>query len=380
LILLLFFLAAVCVLVAQHPFVTYPLSLVLWNRVQPVPLIPVAADTWPTLSVLCCCYNEEGVIADKIENGFEAASRYPGKVEFLYFSDGSNDRTAEIFLSYGERIKPVIAAERAGKSVGIRELSSRASGDILVFTDANTFIAADSLVELAKVFQDDKVGGASGRLLYTNPDASDTANVNSVYWKLEETIKTLESVTGSTMGADGAFFAIRKQLHRPCPPDIIDDMHTSLNVVLEKWRFISAPSVRTFEKTPTSSMDEFQRKIRIACRAFNCYRLLSPRINAAGGEIVYKFYSHKVARWLSLCFIVLGGAFGIAALVLSGRPLVAAAVVGVLLVCALLGAMGIRPFSRLNEIVLSLVAVSLGVVESLRGKRYQTWKIARSGR
>lgn len=379
-ILLLFFLAAVCVLVAQHPFVTYPLSLVLWNKVQPAPLAPAAPDSWPTLSVLCCCYNEEGVIAEKIENGFEAAARYPGKVEFLYFSDGSSDRTAEIFLSYGDRIKPVIAAERAGKSVGIRELSGRASGEILVFTDANTFIAADALVELAKVFQDERVGGASGRLLYTNPDASDTANVNSIYWKLEETIKTLESVTGSTMGADGAFFAIRKQLHRPCPPDIIDDMHTSLNVVLEKWRFISAPSVRTFEKTPTSSMDEFQRKIRIACRAFNCYRLLSPRINGAGAEIVYKFYSHKVARWLSLCFVVLGGAFGLAALLLSGKPLIAGVIVGVLLLGALLGVAGVRPFSRLNEIVLSLVAVTLGVVESLRGKRYQTWKIARSGR
>ena len=366
--------------IAQHPYVTYPLSLALWKRLSPTPVQSQDQTGWPALSILCCCYNEEGVIDDKIRNSFAAAAKYPGRTEFLYYSDGSSDQTAAILAGFGDAILSVIGTERFGKSVGIRELSQRARGDIFVFTDANTFIAADALVELAKVFRDPKVGGAAGRLEYTNPTASNISQVNSAYWRIEEHIKTLESETGSTMGADGAFFAIRRQLHRPCPPDIIDDMHTSLNIILEDWRFVSVSSVKTFEKTPTSSLDEFRRKIRIACRAFNCYRLLAPRIHQAGPEIVYKFYSHKVFRWLGLSLTLVAAAFMTIALSLSGLLYIAALGGLVLVACVLLGLVGVHPFSRLNEVILSLTAVTLGVVESLRGKRYQTWKIAASGR
>jgi cellulose synthase/poly-beta-1,6-N-acetylglucosamine synthase-like glycosyltransferase len=373
-------LAVLCACVAQHPYFPYPLSLVIWKRVRPKPLRPADDDAWPVLSVLCCCYNEAGVLEEKLQNGFNAAAEYPGKVQFLYFSDGSSDRTADILQSHADAITPVIATNRSGKSVGIRELSQRASGDILVFTDANTFIAKDALVELAKAFRDPEVGGAAGRLEYTNPGASDTTLVNSAYWRIEESIKTLESDTGNTMGADGAFFAIRKHLHAACPPDIIDDMHTSLNIVLSKQRFVSLPSVRTYEKTPTSSLDEFRRKIRIACRAFNCYRLLAPRIHRSGPEIIYKFYSHKVLRWFGLCFLLAGLVFASIALALTSYAFTVVIGLCVAALLVALGALGVRPFGRLKEIFVSLVAVTLGVIESLRGKRYQTWKIAASGR
>lgn len=366
--------------VAQHPFITYPLSLRLWKALKARPLVLESLEAWPALSILCCCYNEAGVIEEKIRNGLAAAANYPGRVQFLYFSDGSVDETPMLLRSHAENITAVISDTRAGKSVGIRELSARAEGDILVFTDANTFIAPDALVELAKIFADPGLGGAAGRLEYTNPGASETATVNSAYWSFEEGIKTLESETGSTMGADGAFFAVRRALHRPSPPDIIDDMHTSLNVILEGWRFVSAPSVLTFEKTPTSSSDEFERKIRIACRAFNCYRLLAPRIHRSGPEIVYKFYSHKVARWFGLFLVLLAALFGSAALGLVGRLDVVIAGALTAGAVGVLGALGIRPFTRLLEVFSSLLAVSLGIVESLRGKRYQVWKIARSGR
>ena len=262
----------------------------------------------------------------------------------------------------------------------MKELAGRAKGEILAFTDANTFLAKDALLETARAFSSSDIGGVAGTLLYTNDNESEIAKVNGAYWRYEEFIKRLESRTGSTMGADGAFFAIRQELYTPTPPDIIDDMHTSLNVVLAGVRFVSLSSIKTFEKTPTKSADEFRRKVRIACRAFNCYRLVAPRLHAMGPDIVYRFYSHKVLRWLICPIALVAGACLVAAMVMSGAGIAALALILVGVAIGLLGYLGVKPFATLYEIGISLYAVMLGVIDSLRGRRYQTWTIAKSGR
>ncbi len=296
------FIASIALLVvAQHPFVTYPLSLLVWRAVARRPiLLPHELAACPSLSVLCCCHNEAGVMDGKVRNMRAAAERYPGTIEFLFYLDDCSDNTKEVIRSADPGAVIVTSNGRTGKSIGMRELVSRAKGDVLVFTDANTFLDQNAFVETARGLSDPDIGGIGGTLEYTNSGESEIARVSGLYWKLEEMNKRLESDTGTTLGADGAYFAIRRDLYVPTPPDIIDDMHTSMNVVLVGSRFISLEAVRTFEKTPTRSADEFPRKIRIVCRAFNCYRLIAPKLHAAGPEVVYKYYSHKVIRWFFL--------------------------------------------------------------------------------
>lgn len=373
--------AIVCLALAQHSFVTYPAGLFLYgwitgkNRLETPQL-----DVFPPLSILCCCHNEEIVIADKVENGLAAAANYPGEVEFLFYLDNCTDRTREILERYEGKVRVVLSDGHTGKSVGMRELSRWAEHDILVFTDANTYLAPDALVEAAKGLADKAIGGVTGVLHCTNHNESEIARVNTLYWQLEELIKRVESATGTTMGADGAFFAIRRELYVPTPPDIIDDMHTSMAVVLAGHRFVSLPTVKTFEKTSTKSADEFRRKVRITCRAFNCYRHIKTKLHACDADVVYRFYSHKVLRWLSLPLAICGLTFGAVAILLANHLGIVFVVAGLTCGGALLGRLGVRPFSALNEMMISLSAVAVGVLESLRGKRYQKWTIASSGR
>ncbi len=72
--------------------------------------------------------------------------------------------------------------------------------------------------------------------------------------------------------------------------------------------------------------------------------------------------------------------FLIAALLGSGRYILALSLVAAAALSLFAGIRGVWPFAALYEIALSLFAAMLGVWQSLRGERYQTWTIASSGR
>src|ERR1700761_990630 len=143
--------------------------------------------------------------------------------------------------------------------------------DYLVFSDANVMFAPDAIPKLLSPFQDPAVGFVCGHLIYKSVDGNATASTGSAYWRLEEAIKELESRTGSTMGADGSIFAIRRDLHRPAPPDIIDDMFVSMSILCDRYRVVRASDAIAHEETVSRPQEEFRRKIRIACQAFNVH-------------------------------------------------------------------------------------------------------------
>ena len=142
--------------------------------------------------------------------------------------------------------------------------------------DANVVFAPDAVRRLLRPFADPAVGCVCGHLVYTAPDGAAaegggggaTAATGSLYWRLEERIKELESRTGSVMGADGSIFAIRRALHRPPPRDIIDDMYVSLSILCDGHRVVRAGDALAYEATVSRPAEEFRRKIRIACQAF----------------------------------------------------------------------------------------------------------------
>ena len=111
--------------------------------------------------------------------------------------------------------------------------------DIVVFSDANVAFDIAAIPNLVEPFADPDVGAVCGHLMYTASDGA-TAATGSLYWRIEERIKALESATGSVIGADGSIFAIRRHLHRAPPPDLIDDMYVSLSILCEGARVVRA--------------------------------------------------------------------------------------------------------------------------------------------
>jgi glycosyl transferase family 2 len=185
--------------------------------------------------------------------------------------------------------------------------------------------------------------------------------------------------TGSMMGADGSVFAIRRSLRLPPPDHIIDDMYVSLMVLIQGYRVIQASNARAFEESVPSGREEFRRKIRIACQAFNVHRLIWPHLRRLDPLNVYKYVSHKLIRWFTIYFLVLAALACDGALLLAGHVKSAAAIPAAAVVVCGLGWLGAaKPLVQLLDVLSAFVGTGWGVWRSLRGDRYQTWTPAAS--
>ncbi len=187
------------------------------SRVAPIVIANHAEGTAaPSLSIIVAAYNEESCIAQKIQNFLSC--RYSGDAEMIVVSDGSSDRTAEIAESMAsERVRVIRQPERRGKGVAVNAGAMAAHGDVLVFTDANSMFAVDALTELVRPLRDKSIGLVTGISRYSD------GTIGSAYQRYEQMLKGLESRLGVVAGADGALYAMRRELFKPLDPALIND-------------------------------------------------------------------------------------------------------------------------------------------------------------
>ena len=371
---ILFVLAFLSFLLFLYPFLIYPMVL---KRLPEEPLSSPVEGNLPSFTLVFCAYNEEPALPEKLANLRALKARHPD-LEILAYSDMSTDRTLEMLQAEPELLTAVPATERLGKAWGMRQLVARAQGDVIIFTDANVILDERSIDRLAEYFSDPRIGTVAGHLHYINDRVSETADVGSRYWTLEERIKALESRTGSTMGADGSIFARRREGYPDVPPHLLDDLTASISPLFEGYRVISAPDVIAYERLTTDSGDEYRRKRRIACRAFNTHRHLAPKLRRMGGLDRFKYVSHKWLCWMSPFSLAAGAVFAQLGLIswMGFVGLILGLVLGLVAWGCWKG--GHPKMRRAGEILLALIATGQGVLESLRGKTYQTWTPAQS--
>jgi cellulose synthase/poly-beta-1,6-N-acetylglucosamine synthase-like glycosyltransferase len=376
-----FALSALLLVAGLHPFVTYPLSLWLMEKTRPGRQNRGGsrAPPAPRFAICVCAFNEAATIERKVRNML-ALRRQVGSLEILVYVDASTDRTAALLAPFEPEIFVHVAPRRLGKTHGMNVLVEHATADIVVFSDANVLLHENAIGALADAFRDEQTGCVCGHLVYVNAEGSPTSSVGSLYWRLEEWIKERESGAGAVMGADGSLFAVRRRLHRPVPPNLIDDMFLSLSVMCEGYRVVRAHDAVAFEESVTAPVEEFRRKVRIACQAFNVHRELWPRLRKLPVPVLYMYVSHKLLRWLSIYTLGLAGLAAGAGLSAAGVPIgtTGLAAVGVAGLLWWAGARRWVPFAQAREVLIALIGAGVGVAEAFRGKQYQTWTPAAS--
>ena len=133
------FIAGGFVLLALHPFTTYPLSLFVASKLHPASKDIETPDFPPRIAILFCAYNEEAVIEEKLRNCV-ALCEDDGNADVYVYTDGCSDRTVDILRDFGRGFVLIEGEYRRGKSVGMNQLALTArqqGADILFFTDAN---------------------------------------------------------------------------------------------------------------------------------------------------------------------------------------------------------------------------------------------------
>lgn len=361
-----------------HTYVFYPLSLFLFARHSPP--VPDEPTDWPKISLLIAAYNEETHIAAKIQNSL-AFDYPPEKLEVLIGSDCSTDRTVEFIKTNPDpRIRLTEMQKRSGKTGVLNELVKKAQGDILFFTDANTFIDKTAARKIVRHFGDPDVGAVCGRNDMIPPAGAPEVRGENYYRRFETFLKTLESNLGGMTGAFGAFYAIRRDLFHPFLCDgSNDDIVILLHALKQGKRVIFEPAARSFEETGASLGEEFRRRIRTGAANFQTLAVTGHMIQARYGATAYTFFSHKVLRWVCpfLLLFVLAGSLLLQGILfykivlwvqIIGYSLGFLAGLGNLIGVHLPGLILIYHFTILN------VAFLLGFFGWIRGSRQVIWE------
>ena len=252
----------------------------------------------PSVVHLIPAYNEAEYIDDKITNSLSLS--YPGdKYEIWVVTDGSTDATKEIVKNRRE-IRLFHHADRKGKIHAVNRVMPMIESDIVVFSDANTEINSDALLNMVKHFSDPKVGVVAGekQIQVASKDGASSVG-EGFYWKYESFLKQYDYYLYSTVGAAGELFSIRTALFEEIPVDtIIEDFYLSMKIASKGYRIAYEPTSYAVEHSSASIKEESKRKIRIAAGGLQAIWRLRNLFNVFRyGLLSFQFTSHRAFRW-----------------------------------------------------------------------------------
>ncbi|MCP5095172.1 MAG: glycosyltransferase, partial [Chloroflexi bacterium] len=138
-----------CIGLIFYVYAGYPLLVTLLAKMR-TPSQISTPETWPEVTLLIAAYNEEAVIANKLENSL-ALDYPPERLHILVAADGSSDNTADIVRRFAHRgVNLSYQPQRRGKMAAINRAFPQTCGDFIVFSDANNMYDAGAIKALIR--------------------------------------------------------------------------------------------------------------------------------------------------------------------------------------------------------------------------------------
>jgi cellulose synthase/poly-beta-1,6-N-acetylglucosamine synthase-like glycosyltransferase len=272
----------------------YPLLLWLVSRLRPRKVRE--GEHFPRASFVIPAFNEEALIGAKIENTLSLD--YPAEqIEVIVVSNGSTDRTEQIVRGWDDPRVRLVALEKPGKMEALNEGVRAATGEIVVFTDADFLLDHSSLALMSRKFNDPEVGGVCGaRKGEMTREGDATGEGEGLYGRWDRWQKIRESEIGSVFAADGLLYAIRRELYVPISdPAQADDIAISVPVVLQGYRLLFEPEATAWEHSSVVAGEEFRRKVRVTNHSVRALLNLGSALFTSGFYSL-ELLSHKLIR------------------------------------------------------------------------------------
>ena len=190
--------------------------------------------------------------------------------------------------------------KRQGKIMAVERAMPEVTGEIVVFTDANTLLNKEALRNIVRHFENEKVGVVSGEKRILPRDADEATGAGEgFYWRYESKLKKWDDELYSVMGAAGELFAIRTDLYEPIPKDsLIEDFYMSFKIVEKGYKIAYEPNAYAMEEPSASVKEELKRKVRIAAGGIQSIVRLKELLNPIKyGVITFQYISHRALRW-----------------------------------------------------------------------------------
>ena len=259
--------------------------------------VPVEREPAGVSVILASCNDAESIRA-RVANLLE--SDHPaGLIEVVVALDAANaESTPSELAGLDERARVVAGDVPGGKAATLNAGVRAARNPVLVFADTQQRFERASIPALVAGLGDSRTGAVSGMLEL--PGAHGTLNLAERYWRLERWLRKWEARLHSSVGVTGAIYAMRRELWKPLPANLIlDDVYLPMRLVLEGWRIgftdrAKARDVRRFE-----AAQEYRRKVRTLTGVIQVCAWLPGVLNPARNPVWLQFVFHKLLRLLT---------------------------------------------------------------------------------
>lgn len=310
--------------------VLLPLA-VLFELRRPVP--PALSGPTPRVSVVIPAYNEEVTLAGCVDSVL--ACGYPD-LEVVLVDDGSTDGTLAIMERYLDRPGMVVVAkENGGKGSALNLGILVASGEVLVFVDADGLFTRRTVPELVAGFRHAGVGAVCGNDQPVNLDRTLTrllAVLTHVGTGLTRRALALIGCLPIVAGNSGAFRADAVRAVGGFREDTVgEDLELTWRIQFAGWDVEFAPRADVLAEVPSTLRALWKQRVRwgrglIQTARLHRRRLLAPRPTPFGLYLPLNVAAMLLVPVLQVAALVL-----LPALALTGQGPVAGGAWGLLM-------------------------------------------------
>ena len=182
--------------------------------------VPVDQDFTPSVTIVIPCFNEE----EWIERTVRAClnQHYPeDRLEVIVVDDGSSDSSLavlenmrrKILDEVGDRLIIHAFPENRGKRHAMAAGARRASGDVVVFVDSDSFLQPLSILNVVQPLKNPKVGAVTGRCEVENKWTNMLTKMQAVrYFVGFRIFKAAESIFDAVTCLSGPLACYRKDV------------------------------------------------------------------------------------------------------------------------------------------------------------------------
>jgi hyaluronan synthase len=187
----------------------------------------------PSVTFVVPCKNEEKSIAKTIEKSFGAD--YPkNKIEVIVINDGSTDGTINVLNNLKKKFNNLIIIDwkiNKGKRYGMAEGFRRATGEIIIQLDSDSYIDTETFRNLIKPFQNQKIGAICAHADPENADENLLTKMQAAYYFISfRILKAAESTFMAVFCCSGCSSAYRKSIILPILDEWLNEKFLGLPV------------------------------------------------------------------------------------------------------------------------------------------------------
>lgn len=294
------------VLFASYTFIMYAYS----RKEEGLPL----NNNVLTITLVIPMYNEEKVIAEKIEN--TSRLTYPeDKLDIILVDDYSTDSSEDVASKAinENSLKATVVKNEGGKGKarGLNWIFSKITTDITVITDADALLKEDALLQIAKNFADPEIGGATGKIVIVSDRTRLSKSQEDSYRFYFDVWRQGESNISSVSVCNGPLMSFRTELLHKInidPNAYADDSDILFKIIRLGYRVIYDKKAIVYERVPLTLKGRTVQKMK---RINGLRRVYMNNLKLLGkgkfGKIIYPYalLTHILSPLIVLILVVL---------------------------------------------------------------------------